>query len=63
MRCTPIEYVTNYRLNKACELMADGKNVTEAALLSGFNSSSYFSETFKKKYKISAREYKKRLLE
>ena len=62
MNCTPIEYVMNYRLNKACELLGQGAAITEAALSCGFNGVSYFSESFKKKFGITPREYKERTM-
>lgn len=58
--CTPGEYMTNYRLNKACGMMAQGKSITDAALTCGFNGTSYFAETFRKAYGISPRMYRER---
>ena len=60
--CTPGEYTTSYRLNKACGLIAQGCGITEAALSCGFNGASYFAETFRKVYSISPREYRERYL-
>ena len=56
---TPMEYVTRYRLDKACSLLREGTNVTEAALACGFHGSSYFAEVFKKIWHITPREYQK----
>lgn len=58
--CTPGEYLTRYRLNKACSLIAQGSGITEAALACGFSGASYFAETFKKAYGISPLEYRAR---
>lgn len=44
------EYITYIRLKEARSLLNQGKNVTEAALLCGFNSSTHFSFMFKKYY-------------
>ena len=58
---TPMEYVTRYRLDKACSLLREGRNVTEAALACGFHGSSYFAEVFKRTWHITPRDYQKRL--
>lgn len=39
---TPLKYITEKRFDKARTLLKNGKNVTEAALESGFCDSSYF---------------------
>lgn len=56
---SPMEYVTRYRLEKACSLLREGTNVTEAALACGFHGSSYFAEVFKRTWHITPREYQK----
>ena len=57
--CSPIEYVTRYRLDKACELLRGGSSVTEAALSSGFHSASYFAEVFRRVYGKTPKQYSK----
>ena len=57
--CSPIEYVTRYRLEKACALLSQGTTVTEAALSCGFNSASYFTELFRRYYGITPKIYQK----
>ena len=48
---SPVNLIKTYRLNKAKEFLNSGiYNVSEAAYLSGFNSLSYFSKSFKKHY-------------
>lgn len=54
---SPIAYVNRYRLSKACEHMLSGKSMLESALLTGFESASYFSETFKKIYGVTPTQY------
>ncbi len=44
---TVIEYLNNYRCEKAKEFLATGRTVTEAAALCGFRNMSYFTKTFK----------------
>lgn len=58
---TPIEYLTEYRLLKACALLrATQMTVTEAAFLSGFSGATYFEEQFRKRYYRSPTEYRRR---
>lgn len=48
---TPIEYLNNVRLAKAAELLKSSSyNITEIALLTGFDDPNYFSTLFKRKY-------------
>ena len=48
---SPTEFIRDIRLNKSIELMKSGTyNIDEIGLLVGFNSTSYFIRTFKKKY-------------
>lgn len=58
---TPIEYVTRYRLDKACGLLREGRPVTEAALSCGFHGASYFAEVFRRTYGVAPKEYQKRM--
>lgn len=44
---TVIEYLNNYRCEKAKEFLSTGKTVTETAVLCGFHNMSYFTKTFK----------------
>ncbi len=44
---TVIEYLNNYRCEKAKEFLSTGKTVTETATLCGFHNLSYFTKTFK----------------
>lgn len=56
---TPNTYLTNYRLQKSMNLLKNtDMTVLEIALNSGFGGSSYFSEIFRKKYKISPSKYR-----
>jgi CheY-like chemotaxis protein len=48
---SPTEFIRDIRLKKAIELMKSGSyNIDEIGLLVGFNSTSYFIRSFKKKY-------------
>jgi len=58
LNTTPTGFITLIKLEKAAEMLKNGKNVTEAAFTTGFNDSSYFSRVFKKYFGISPSEYK-----
>ena len=51
------DYIRKRRLDKACQLLHDGYNVSETAYRTGFSDPSYFSKTFKKHIGISPTEY------
>lgn len=54
------EYLTQYRVEKAKELLSSGEmSVKEIAYATGFNSQGYFAKIFKKYTGISPSEYKK----
>lgn len=55
----PGDYVRIIRLNKAAQLLKEGKyNVTEVAEMTGFSDAKYFREVFKKHFKVSPSKYK-----
>ena len=59
---SPIEYVMHYRCKKVADyLLTSDLNMSEIAEVTGFSGSSYMSETFKKFYSLSPREYKKKI--
>lgn len=55
---TPIEYLTELRLEYARNMIACGATIKQAALESGFNDPKYFSRTVKKYYGCTARNLK-----
>ena len=55
---TPIEYITDLRLDNAKSLISNGVSVESAALESGFNDPKYFARTVKKKLGCTPREFK-----
>lgn len=61
LNCSPIEYVTRYRLDKARDMLGQGNTVTEAALSNGFNGASYFAELFRRFYGKTPREYQREI--
>lgn len=60
----PIEFLNEYRLKKALELLtASDMPVTEVSLSCGFGHISYFGKLFREVYGISPREYRNRAAE
>ncbi|MCR5214290.1 MAG: AraC family transcriptional regulator [Eubacterium sp.] len=54
------EFIIDTRLRHAAtELLSTDHNITEVAFNTGFSDSNYFKDAFKKKYKLSPREYRK----
>lgn len=55
---SPGEYLRNYRLKKASQLLLEGSlRISEVAYYVGFNSASYFSKVFVKTYGILPKEF------
>ena len=58
---TPIEYITLYRIEAACEMLTeDDRTITDVCFSCGFNDLSYFIHIFKRLKGVSPREYAKR---
>ncbi|SRR6266542_3801571 len=57
------ELIKQYRLKKAIVFLLKGKNVRETAYKTGFKTSSYFIQCFKEFYKVTPKEYTKRLIQ
>lgn len=55
---TPVEYITELRLEYARNLISSGMSIEKAALESGFNDPKYFARTVKKNYGCTPRELK-----
>lgn len=55
----PSVFFKTYKLNRAAELLTEGKyNVSEIADMTGFATLSHFSTSFKKKFGVTPSEYK-----
>jgi CheY-like chemotaxis protein/AraC-like DNA-binding protein len=55
---TPGDYLRNYRMKKACELLLEpDMRVNEVAFRVGYTSPSYFARTFYKSYNMSPKEF------
>lgn len=60
LHMTPVEYIRNYRLQKACQMLAKSKdNVTQIAYSCGLGSSSYFGKVFRQVYGCTPAEYRR----
>lgn len=53
------EVIRQYRLKKAAAFLLSGKNVSETAYLTGFETPSYFTQCFKEFYKTTPKEFSK----
>ncbi|WP_244835407.1 AraC family transcriptional regulator [Clostridium sp. BJN0001] len=59
MTCT--EYINNYRIESSAHLLDEtDKSIMDIALECGFNNISYFNKIFRKKYKITPTNFRKR---
>lgn len=57
---TILEYITDYRLEKACELLRDKTvKIKDVSMMIGYENVSYFSQIFVKRYGVTPNEYKK----
>ena len=54
---TPMEYITRYSIEKSCELLISGENLTDTAYNCGFNDTSYYINVFKKHMAVSPKQY------
>ena len=56
----PNVFFKTYKLNRAAELLLEGKlNISEIADMTGFSTPSHFSVSFKKQFGVSPRDYNK----
>ncbi|MBM7833961.1 AraC family transcriptional regulator [Clostridium sardiniense] len=63
MTMSPQQYLINYRLNKACELLRKStSSINEIAYLTGFSSPSYFSRIFTKYNGLSPINYRNKFI-
>lgn len=60
LKTTPINYVTNYRIQKSLPLLQQSKaTITDIAYEVGFNSTSYFIDKFRQSMRITPFVYRK----
>lgn len=55
---SPNSFFRTYKLNRAAELLQEGRyNISEVADITGFSSLSHFSTSFKKQFGVSPSSY------
>ena len=60
LHMTPVEYIREYRLQKACQMLAKTNvSITEIASGCGLGSSSYFGKTFRERFGCTPAAYRK----
>ena len=60
LHMTPLEYMTSYRLRKACQRLVDtNESITQIAYNCGLGSSSYFGKVFRERYGCTPAAYRK----
>lgn len=60
LKCTPLNYVIDYRIQKSLTLLQqEDYNITEVAFKVGFNSTSYFIKEFRSSMNMTPLVYKK----
>ncbi|WP_125717738.1 two-component regulator propeller domain-containing protein [Pseudoalteromonas rubra] len=55
--CSPLEYLRNYRLEKAASLLKTGLQISVVASQTGFTSRTHFSRLFKQKFASSPKDF------
>lgn len=61
LHMSPLEYMRSYRLQKACQMLAETREpVTQIAYSCGLGSSSYFGKVFRERFGCSPAEYRKK---
>lgn len=60
LHMTPLEYMTSYRLRRACQRLTDtNESITQIAYNCGLGSSSYFGKVFRERYGCTPAAYRK----
>ena len=55
---TPLDFIHEARIRKACQMLKDGASVNEVAYNCGFSDPKYFAKCFKSEIGITPKEYK-----
>lgn len=58
---TPKSYIIKQKINYSCELLSQGKKITEVSEELGFSDIYFFSRQFKKFMKVSPSEFKNKM--
>lgn len=62
MKMTFTDFLNQYRIDKACQLLLQGKNISESCYSTGYNNISYFNRTFKKYVGKTPTEFNRELI-
>jgi DNA-binding response OmpR family regulator len=57
LNISPVEFIKQYRLQKACVLLTSGHAITDTAYSVGFETASYFSQCFKEHFGKTPSEF------
>ena len=61
---TPIQYLKEYRLHRACQMLSSTNElISDIALQCGFHDFSYFTKTFRETRGITPGEYRRTLIQ
>jgi len=55
---TPLDFIREARIRKACQLLKEGGTVNDVAYKCGFSDPKYFSKCFRQTMGISPTEYR-----
>lgn len=56
---TPLDYLIHYRIEQAKRLLIETKEpITNIAFMTGFQSSAYFTKTFRKYVSVTPKEFR-----
>ena len=55
---TPLDFIHEARIRKACQMLKEGASVNEVAYNCGFSDPKYFAKCFKFEIGITPKEYK-----
>ena len=59
LNMTPLQYTTEYRINKACCMLTQGnETITNICFCCGLGSSSYFGKLFRERFGCSPKQYR-----
>ncbi|MDO4285313.1 MAG: AraC family transcriptional regulator [Eubacteriales bacterium] len=60
LHMTPNEYITSYRLQRACRLLETGQDsITDISRACGLGSSSYFGKVFREQFRCTPSDYRR----
>ncbi len=59
MGTTPNNYILEFRMSKAARMICEGMYISEASMMLGYTSSSYFAKCFKKVTGMTPKDYMK----